>query len=93
MAGPNGEKRRSKDSALHKLELTMIGLLWTALVSVIGFSIGGATSTARLDAHVETVGHPVGMQRVDGLEQLLNTRLQSIDQRLGRIERKMDGRD
>ncbi len=91
MGGPNGERRRRTDAPTHKTLLVVIGLLWTALASVLGFSIGGSTTTARLEAHVESAGHPVTLEKMDGLQTLLSIRLQSIDRRLGRIERTLDG--
>ena len=65
-----------------------------ALLSLVMFMLGSFVEnligTTRLDSHAEKAGHPVMVQRVDNLEQVLNLQLMQMNQRLDRIEKKLD---
>ncbi len=56
----NGNHRRTTDKPMHKVYLTAIGILWSALVAVASFSAGSGSQAKQLQAH-STGGH-VGTQ-------------------------------
>jgi hypothetical protein len=69
-----------------KLYGATIVFLWSTLVGFGGWAVGDRNSALRLQAHSETPGHPILVERVGSLEQRILDRLNLIDARLQRME-------
>ncbi len=82
----NSNHRRTTDKPMHKVYLTAIGLLWSALVAVASFSAGGERQSGQLRAH-ENGGHAATRATLSSIQRQLT----DIKSDVREIRRVVDG--
>ena len=75
-----------------KVFISVVGIMLAAVTTVGGYAIGGNRAASEIREHTELPAHPVIQERVNNLDTRISDRLLSIDQRLLRIEQKLDAR-